>query len=100
MFHLFYEIFTERYDINRVWCPTGESIIIKAFLLNMLGHYMDYWEELEKQIRERGVRVEQRIELLNLLKSGEEGERSISDKKDNLLERIRLSGAELRRSIG
>lgn len=32
---------------------------------------MDLWEDLERRIRERGVRVDERLELLRVLRAGD-----------------------------
>lgn len=32
---------------------------------------MDLWEDLERRIRDRGVRVSERLEILSVLRAGE-----------------------------
>ena len=33
---------------------------------------MDLWEDLEQRVRERGVRVDERLALLQMLRAGED----------------------------
>jgi hypothetical protein len=57
---------------------------------------MDYVQDLERRIRERGVRVEERLELLRLLAAGSEGLETLVARRRRLAEAVRAAGEALR----
>lgn len=63
---------------------------------------MSLREELERRIRERGVRVDQRLELLRLVLGGEGnavGASAVDGKCNALLEAARQAARRLREAI-
>lgn len=58
---------------------------------------MDLWSVLKDRIKQHGVRVEERLELLAALKSDHEnGEMSVENRKDALLLRLDATAASLK----
>ncbi len=57
---------------------------------------MEYVEDLEQRIRERGVRVEERLELLRLLIAGPEGLQALEDRRRDLAEAVQSAAQRLR----
>jgi hypothetical protein len=63
---------------------------------------MDLREELERRIRERGVRVNERLELLRLVLENEEkptGTSAVDGKCNELAENVRQAARRLRGAI-
>jgi hypothetical protein len=60
---------------------------------------MEAREDLERRIRERGVRVEERLALLELLTRAD-GEDELAERREALLERARKAGEKLRGRAG
>jgi len=55
---------------------------------------MDLWEDLERRIRERGVRIDERLALLALLRSGEED--ALTARRSVLLDATRKAARRVR----
>lgn len=68
--------------------------------VNILGKAMSAWDDLEQRIRDRGVRVEERIELLRLLRSNSAEERAVTERRAELLEEIRRAAGKVREELG
>ena len=61
---------------------------------------MDLWSVLEKRIKEHGVRVEERLDLLAGLKADHEiGEASVTERKQTLVLRVEDSAARLKKVL-
>ena len=61
---------------------------------------MDLWSVLEERIKQHGVRVDERLELLAGLKVDHEtGETSIADRKDALVVRLDDAAARLKKAM-
>lgn len=57
---------------------------------------MNSLEDLERRVRERGVRVEERLALVRLL-AREDAARELGRRQEELLAEVRRAAAELRR---
>lgn len=55
-------------------------------------------EDLERRIRERGVRVEERLALLRILASGD-GEKKLAARQQELLDSVRKASTALKREL-
>ena len=60
---------------------------------------MNCLEDLERRIRERGVRVEERLALLRILAAGD-GDKQIAARQQELLDRVRKMAAALKQELG
>ena len=61
---------------------------------------MDLWSMLEERIRQHGVRVEERLELLAGLKADHEtGGATISERKEMLVLRVDDTAARLKEAL-
>ena len=56
-------------------------------------------EDLERRIRERGVRVDERLALLRVLKSAS-AEEKLEEKQESLLDAVRKAASRLKGSVG
>lgn len=57
---------------------------------------MDLWEDLERRIRERGVRVDERLELLRALRAGED----LTARRESLRRAVEEAKGRLLREAG
>ena len=61
---------------------------------------MNLWSKLEERIKEHGVRVDERLELLEGLKADHEsGENSIENRKNKLVLRVDEAAARLKKAM-
>jgi hypothetical protein len=60
---------------------------------------VDLREDLEARIRERGVRVEERLALLRALVSEQNGAADIARRREALLEAVRAATRRVRESL-
>lgn len=65
---------------------------------------MSHWEEFERRVRARGVRVEQRLALLALLREpetrgGPAGEPSIARRREALLSQVGELARKIKESL-
>ncbi len=61
---------------------------------------MDLWSMIEERIRQHGVRVDERLDLLNQLKEDhEKGGASISERKEMLVLRVDDAAARLKEAL-
>lgn len=61
---------------------------------------MDLWSMIEERIRQHGVRVDERLDLLNQLKvDHEKGGASISERKEMLVLRVDDAAARLKKAL-
>ena len=61
---------------------------------------MNLWSKLEERIKEHGVRVDERLELLEGLKADHEsGENSIEDRKNELVLRVDEAAGRLKKAM-
>jgi len=56
-------------------------------------------EDIERRIRERGVRMDERLALLRVLKSAN-AEEKLEEKHESLLEAVRKAASRLKGSVG
>ena len=57
---------------------------------------MDLWTVLEERIKQHGVRVDERVELLTALKADHEsGTASVAERKEALVQRVEDQAARL-----
>jgi hypothetical protein len=56
---------------------------------------VDIWEDLERRVRERGIRVEERLGILRLLREGERGQDTIGRERERLLAAVAAAGRRL-----
>ena len=57
---------------------------------------MDLWTVLEERIKQHGVRVDERVELLAALKADHEsGMASVAERKEALVQRVKDQAARL-----
>ena len=59
---------------------------------------MEALRELEQRVKERGVRVEERLELLRLLREAD-AERRLAEREPRLIEAVRKALGELRAGL-
>jgi hypothetical protein len=55
------------------------------------------WEEIERRVRERGVRVPERLALLAHLRGGDDGAERLARRREEGLEALRRAAAAVRR---
>ena len=61
---------------------------------------MDLWAVLEERIKQHGVRVDERIELLTELKADHEsGTASVAQRKEELVRRVEDQAAHLKEKL-
>ena len=61
---------------------------------------MDLWSVLEERIKQHGVRVEERLDVLAGLKTDHEiGEASVTERKQTLVLRVEDSAARLKKAL-
>lgn len=56
-------------------------------------------EDIERRVRERGVRVDERLALLRVLKSAS-AEEKLEEKSESLVEAVRKAASRLKGSVG
>ena len=61
---------------------------------------MDLWTVLEERIKQHGVRVDERVQLLAALKADHEaGTASVADRKEALMQRVEDQAARLKEKL-
>ena len=61
------------------------------------GALMNAWDELERRVRERGVRVEQRLALIALLRDEARTSEALAARRQALLAAVTRTAAAVRR---
>ena len=62
---------------------------------------MDLWSMLEERVKQQGLRVKERLELLESIKAGHKpGEISMEDRMDEIVRRVKKAADRLKEAMG